>query len=346
MSSEPFSPVKALLMRGVTSRAYPGAVLEVGGRAGVKWRMAAGRLTYDADDAGVEEDTIFDLASLTKVIVTATLAMRLVEARRLSLADKVSSHVLTWLGESRVETTLRDLLEHCSGLPAWLPLYREHQGRHAFEHAIASVPLEYHPWTRSIYSDLGFILFGFIVEDVGGSPLSDQFARVTTALEFIPHDTRRGRIAPTELDPISGKALIGEVHDENARALGGVAGHAGLFGTAAAVGDFARLVLRTYTEETALGRPDTLRRFVTRSTVPGSSRALAWDTMLLTSSCGTRMSPRAIGHVGFAGTSLWIDPEHELYVVLLTNRVHPTRENNAIRELRPAIHDAILQALA
>jgi CubicO group peptidase (beta-lactamase class C family) len=139
--------------------------------------------------------------------------------------------------------------------------------------------------------------------------------------------------------------LVGEVHDENAWALGGVAGHAGLFGTAPAVGAFARLVLKTLTRPTALGRPETLRRFLTRSTVPASSRALGWDTMLLTSSCGTRMSPAAFGHTGFTGTSLWIDPAREIYVVLLTNRVHPTREADGFHAVRPAVHDAVISEL-
>ena len=141
-----------------------------------------------------------------------------------------------------------------------------------------------------------------------------------------------------------GRLLTGEVHDENCWALGGAAGHAGLFGTAAAVGAFARAVLRTIGGEPILAQPETMRAFITRGAVPGSSRALGWDTMLPTSSCGTLMSPTAIGHTGFTGTSLWIDWERDLYVVLLTNRVHPTRENNAIRRVRPAVHDAVVEA--
>jgi CubicO group peptidase (beta-lactamase class C family) len=345
MSASRFLPAEALLKAGVTSGAYPGGVLEVGRSEGVSWRSVAGRLTYEPGSSAVTESTIYDLASLTKVIVTTSLAMRLVDSGRLSLASKISAHIPAWKDPTRTHTTVRDLLEHCSGLSGWLPLYREHTGRRAFEHAIAAGALEYAPWTRSIYSDLGFMLLGFIVHDAGEASLADQFAGVSTALHFAPFESLRPGIAPTEIDPEDGRSLGGEVHDENARALGGVAGHAGLFGTVAAVGEFARLVLRTYTVETILGRPETLRRFVTRSTVPASSRALGWDTMLPTSSCGTRMSSRAIGHVGFTGTSLWIDPGRDVYVALLTNRVHPTRDNNAIRELRPAIHDAVMGAM-
>jgi CubicO group peptidase (beta-lactamase class C family) len=240
--------------------------------------------------------------------------------------------------------TIRDLLEHCSGLAGWAPLYRAQASRDGFVHAIASSALEYLPWTRSLYSDLGFILLGLILENAGEG-LASQFTTLGIAgLRFTPGAELRRSIAPTEYDPGRGRLLVGEVHDENAAALGGVAGHAGLFGPAEAVGAFARLVLRTFTRDTVLGRAETLRRFVTRSTVPGSSRALGWDTMLPTSSCGTRLSKRAIGHTGFTGTSLWIDPALERYVVLLTNRVHPSRDRDGLRALRPLIHDAVVGA--
>jgi CubicO group peptidase (beta-lactamase class C family) len=272
--------------------------------------------------------------------------MRLVEQGTLSLADKVSVHMRAWHSPDRAHVTIRDLLEHCSGLAAWAPVYQRQAGREGFVREISASALEYEPWTRSLYSDLGFILLGSILEDANGS-LADQFAGLGLAdLIFTPGVALRPKIAPTEYDSGLGRPLVGEVHDENARVLGGVAGHAGLFGHAEAVGAFARLVLRTGDRETALGRPDTLRRFTTRSTVPGSSRALGWDTMLPTSSCGTLLSPRAIGHVGFTGTSLWIDPGRDLYVVLLTNRVYPTRDNDRLRALRPLIHDAVVRAMS
>ena len=144
------------------------------------------------------------------------------------------------------------------------------------------------------------------------------------------------------MDPWRGRLLSGEVHDENCWALGGAAGHAGLFGTAGAVGAFARAALRTINGEPILAKPETMRTFISRGSDPHSSRALGWDTMLPSSSCGTKMSRTAIGHTGFTGTSLWIDWERDLYVVLLTNRVHPTRQNEAIRSIRPRVHDAII----
>ena len=326
---------------------FPAAVIEVGTADDVLWREAVGRLSYDSSAALTTEQTVFDLASLTKPVVTASVAMRLEESGHLRLSDHVARWLPHWTGHDRALVTIRDLLEHCSGLTAWLPIYREAQQRAEFEPAIARVALEYTPWTQSIYSDLGFMLLAFVLEDAGAAPLDQQIAPVLQGLELIfnPPAAWRPRIAPTELDTFRGRLLVGEVHDENAWALGGVAGHAGLFGTAPALGAFARLVLRTLQRDTDLGRRETLTRFVTRSSVSRSSRALGWDTMLPTSSCGTCMSARAFGHTGFTGTSLWIDPEAGVYVAFLTNRVHPSRERVGFASVRPAVHDAVMAAL-
>jgi CubicO group peptidase (beta-lactamase class C family) len=341
-----YDAVVSTLETGIVERRYPGAVVEVGSSAGPSWCHAVGRLTYDPASPAVDHDTVFDLASLTKVVATTSAAMRLVERGALSLADHEARRSRFWTGHDRGLVTIRDLLEHCAGLTAWLPLYREFATRQEFEAAIGGSALEYPPWTQSAYSDLGFMLLGFVVEDAGGAPLDAQAAEIfeDDTLAFNPPASCRARTAPTEVDPWRGRLLVGEVHDENAWALGGVAGHAGLFGTAPAVGAFARLMLATFTRATRLGSPETLARFVTRSTVPGSSRALGWDTMLPTSSCGTRMSSRAIGHTGFTGTSLWIDPATDRYVVFLTNRVHPSREGAPFSPVRARVHDAIAEA--
>ena len=195
------------------------------------------------------------------------------------------------------------------------------------------------------------MLLGFVVEDAGAASLHAQTDGLVETLTdapllFNPPARLRSGIAPTEHDPWRGRRLVGEVHDENCWALGGVAGHAGLFGTAAAVGDFARAMLTSLAgTDGRLADQRVAQEFVTRAGVPGSSRALGWDTMLPTSSCGTKMSPTAFGHTGFTGTTLWIDPERRIYVVLLTNRVNPTRHNTAIQQVRPAFHDAVLTAL-
>ena len=280
--------------------------------------------------------------------------MRAVDEGRLRLNDPVSRWVAQWRGADRESVTISDLLAHCSGLTAYLPFFRDHSGRAEFEPAIATMALEYPPRSTAIYSDLGFILVWFVLEDAiarGAATLAAEFHRLAATitrepLAFLPPRDWRERTAPTEIDTWRGRLLVGEVHDENAWALGGAAGHAGLFGTAPAVGAFARSVLRTIAGEPILAQPATMREFIQRTDVPGSSRALGWDTMLPTSSSGTRLSATSIGHTGFTGTSLWIDWERDLYVVLLTNRVHPTRDNDAIRRIRPRVHDMVVAELA
>jgi CubicO group peptidase (beta-lactamase class C family) len=362
---EPFAAVADLLRRSIADRAFPAAAIELGRSDGLLWRDVFGTLTYERGARPATPSTIFDLASLTKVIATATLSMQAVDAGRLGLDDLVSRWLPAWRGSDRERVAVRDLLAHSSGLSAYLPLYRDCMGRQEFEEAICSLPLEYTPRSQSIYSDLGFMLLAFILEDA--QPVSEhfrgaagtvdpttrlaaRFQRIASTLTsdplgYNPPRFWRDRTAPTETDSWRGRLLVGEVHDENAWALGGAAGHAGLFGTVGAVGAFGRAVLRTLAGEPILATPATLRLFIRKADVRGSSRALGWDTMLPTSSCGTRLSPTAIGHTGFTGTSLWIDWERDLYIVLLTNRVHPTRDNEAIRQIRPRVHDLVIEAI-
>jgi CubicO group peptidase (beta-lactamase class C family) len=345
-----FSAARAVLERAAVGRVFPAAVAEVGTGAGPIWQHALGRLSYAPAAPAATPETVFDLASLTKVLSTAALAMRQVEQGTLGLDDPVSAHVPSWSDARDARVTIRDLLSHASGLPAHLPLFERHAGREAFEAAISAIPPAYPPRTTSIYSDLGFILLGFVLERT--APLASQFDTLLSAmglvteLQFQPPSQWRPRTAPAREDPWRGRLLVGEVDDNNASALGGVAGHAGLFGTADAVGGYARHLLQILDGRTGVVRRDTLQAFITRRTdVPGSSRALGWDTMLPTSSCGTRMSPRAFGHAGFTGTTLWIDPDRGVYVVLLTNRIHPTPDNDEILRLRPVFHDAVITAI-
>jgi CubicO group peptidase (beta-lactamase class C family) len=267
-----------------------------------------------------------------------------------TLGEPVSSCFPEWAGADRRDVTAADLLEHASGLSARL-LDAPPHSRREFEHEICTGPLEYAPRTRSIYSDLGFILLGFLAEDRGGATLANQFeaiaAHVGAPLTYGLPEERRRQAAPTTTLPEDirrGRVLAGEVHDNYAAALGGIAGHAGLFGTAAAVGVFARTVLNAARGRTGLPSPFSphlVGRFTARSLVPGSSRALGWDTMLIASSCGTRMSPAAFGHVGFTGTSLWIDPQRDRYFVLLTNRAHGGGSLDQMRDVRRAFHDSV-----
>jgi serine-type D-Ala-D-Ala carboxypeptidase len=344
--SSSFAAAREVLQRAIDARAFPAAVVEVGSATQPLWREAFGRLTFDAESGAARDDTVFDLASLTKVLSTAALVMRQVERGALGLDDPVSDHLPLWRGLDREAVTIRDLLAHASGLPAYRPFHLTLRGRDQFETAICETPLEYAPRSRSTYSDLGFMLLGFILENA--APLTSQFDTLRLQmggiqeLQFFPPEIWKRRTAPTQQKADRG-LLIGEVDDDNTWALGGVAGQAGLFGTAAACGECARHVLQVLGGRTGAFRLDTLETFIARRTdVPDSSRALGWDTMLPTSSCGTRMSPRAFGHTGFTGTSLWIDPDRGIYVVLLTNRVHPNPDNQAIAQVRPAVHDAVM----
>lgn len=334
--------IATIVGNAIAGRVFPGAVIEVGRGAGPLFTSAFGTETYAAGSPRVDAQTIYDLASLTKVLATTALMTAEVATGRLRLTDRVRHWVPQWTGEERQAVTLRDLLEHASGLPGHRPYFKTRAGRPSFEIAICEEPLDYTPRTKSIYSDPGFMLLGFAMENAANAPLDRQFHAWRdrelgegTELSYRPHDSWRPRMAPTENTEHGGERR-GEVHDENAAALGGVAAHAGLFGTAAAVGACARWWMRS----------PSLPLFSTKSTVPGSSRALGWDTMLPSSSCGAYLSARAIGHTGFTGTSLWIDPDQDLYVVILTNRVHPTRDGDGIQELRRALHDAIARSVA
>jgi len=347
-----FAAARRLLERAVADHAFPAAVVEVGTPHHPLWREAFGQLSFEPTAALAREDTYFDLASLTKVLATAPLIMRITERGGLGLDDPVSMHLRLWRdNHSEPPVTIRDLLAHCSGLPAYVPLFRQYAGRMAFEEAICTTPLAYEPRSASIYSDLGFMLLGFILEDIAPLPvqfdtLMQQMGNIQD-LQYHPPAGWRTKAAPTRHDEWRGRILVGEVDDDNAWALGGAAGHAGLFGTAQSVGECARHLLQILDGRQGVFQAQTLNTFTSRRTdVPGSSRALGWDTMLPTSSCGTRLSPRAFGHVGFTGTSLWIDPDAAIYVVFLTNRVHPRPDNDAIKQIRPALHDAVMGELS
>ena len=346
----PAGPAGEVLKRAVAARAFPAAVADVGTATQPLWREAFGRLTFSGDAPAATLETIFDLASLTKVLSTTALVMRHVERGPIALDDAIGRYLPSWAGRDRESVTVRDLLAHCSGLPAHRHFYSQFHGRQAFERAIVETPLEYEPRSKSVYSDLGFMLLGFLLEEFAPLPAQFDALRMQMGgiqdLQFHPPETWKKRTAPTRENAVRGRLLVGEVDDDNTWALGGSAGQAGLFGTAGAVGECARHLLQVLDGRIGAFRQETLEEFIRRrADVPGSSRALGWDTMLPTSSCGSRMSPRAFGHTGFTGTSLWIDPDRGVYAVLLTNRVHPTPANEAIREVRRAFHDAVIEGL-
>ncbi len=350
----------ALLEKAVAEGVTPGGVLLVARRGAIVLERAAGRLTWEDDAPAVTPSTIYDLASLTKVIATTTLMMRRVESGALDLDAIAAAYLPELKGRPVGNATLRDLLAHSSGLPCCSELFRElgeglgrDEARRRYVEHIAATEMEVGARERAIYSDLGVLLLGEILERRAGRPLDDLVQEeILDPLGlrdtgYLPDPALRDRIAPTEPDDWRGRLPHGEVHDENTHALGGVAPHAGLFGTARDVAAFAQAMLNggVYAGH-RLASAETVALFTRRAElVAGSSRALGWDTPSDPSSAGRYFSARSYGHTGFTGTSLWIDPELELIVVLLTNRVHPTRDNIAIRRLRPAIHDAIVLAI-
>ena len=342
-----------LIEEQIRKRAFPGAALAVGYRGSLVLQNSYGKLDYSAKAPTLVKETIYDLASLTKVITATTLAMQLYERGQLKLEHPVSRYFAGFVGEEREKITIRHLLTHTSGLPAHLPLYKDLKGKPAFVERILQVPLESKPGTKAVYSDLGLILLGNIIEKLAAQPL-DQLAttRIFQPLGmahtfFNPKAKWKRMIAPTELDPWRGRLLRGEVHDENAFAMGGVSAHAGLFGTTGDLAIFCQMLLNGgIYDHRRIVRRSTVEKFTMRQNFPeDSSRALGWDTPSSGSSAGSLLSSRSFGHTGFTGTSVWIDPTRDLFIVLLTNRVHPTRENNAIREVRRLVADRVVKAI-
>ena len=350
--------VQALMDRAASDGVFPGGVL-LAGRAGrIEIAAACGRHTYDPDSPVVSIDTVYDLASLTKVLATTLLSMIFADRGLLSLDHKLG-RLLPEVPEDKAALTVAMLLDHSAGFCAWKPYYqdleklRSADRRAAIEQKILAEPLEYEPGTKAVYSDLGFILLGFMLEDLGGEPLPSLFRNHIAAplglagTGYYPLDDPPAEAVPTEVVPHRGGLICGRVHDDNAFALGGAAGHAGLFGPARDVWKIAADLRAAFLGESDhLVSPSTVRRFWTRSDVPGSTRALGFDTPGKESpSAGPFFSQTSVGHLGYTGTSLWHDPERDLTVVLLTNRVHPTADNIRIRTFRPDIHTAVVREL-
>jgi beta-N-acetylhexosaminidase len=336
----------------IARRAFPGAVLAVGKDGALVHLKAFGHQSYAADSPPVTPTTLYDLASVTKVVVTTTMAMMLVDEGKLDLNKPVSAFLPGFRGGEKDKVTVWHLLTHSSGVDWWAPLYEKAHDEQGYLKLIEAMDLKFEPGTKSVYSDLGILLLGQILERVSGQSL-DAFARERIFAPLGMHDTlyRPGpellpRIAPTEVVPWRGGLVHGVVHDENAWGLGGIAPHAGLFSTAPDLARFAQMLLNggVYDNHRLVSRA-TVELFTRRAGVPGSSRALGWDTPSPPSSAGTLFSPRSFGHTGFTGTSLWMDPDRQLFLILLTNRVNPTRENNLIREARPAVADAVVRGL-
>ena len=374
MDADRLARADSAIAHAVLAGATPGAALAVGRHGRLVRLSGYGRLDWRGGFGLVTDSTIYDLASLSKVIGTTTAAMILVQEGKLDLDAPVSRYLDEWHGKGdKQRVTVRHLLMHSSGLPAYAPLWRELRGRDAYARRIGGMGLDYTPGSRTVYSDFGIMVLGFIIEELSGQTLdlfldervfdplgmrdtgynprswADPVATGVGYGEAAPEADGTlpilARVAPTELDTIYRHTHVhGVVHDENAYALGGVAGHAGLFSSARDLAVFAQMMLNggEYGGVRVLDSA-TIARFTRRAN--GSGRALGWDKPAGRSSAGDYFSAQAYGHTGFTGTSVWIDPEYDVFVVLLTNRINPTRDNMKHAALRREVHDAVILSI-
>ncbi len=350
-----FARAFAVIREAIAQHAFPGASLAVTHRGALVASQGFGRFTYE-DSPEVRPDTIFDLASVTKVVATTAMAMLLYERGKLSLDEPLAATLPDFVTlapkqqqADRRRVTLRMLLAHSSGLPAYEKLFEFAKTREELLRAALTARLTT-PGSHAAYSDLGFILLGEVLEKKAGESLDCFTEReIFTPLgmsrtRFNPPAEWKPNVPPTEDDCTFRRRVIqGEVNDENASVMGGFAGHAGVFAPATDIARFAECMLRG---GAPIFQPETLKLFTQRDSTPGTTRALGWDTPSRpASSSGKYFSDVSFGHLGFTGTSLWIDPEKQLSLTLLTNRTWPDRSSQLIREFRPRVHDAIVKAL-
>ncbi len=375
-----FTEVAALAEKAVQDGVFPGCVLLVGVEGREVYKQAFGnravKLDKDEEPRPMDAGSVFDIASLTNVLATTTLIMQLVELGRVALDDKISRYLQGFgvLGKSGI--TVQHVLSHSSGLAAWHPYFEEllkvnstlrrgiMTSRGAKEFVYNSInrsQLKYEPGTRQVYSDLGFILLGNLIEILTGMKLDKAAQRFVfqplslknTSYIDLTLIRRRGIhpvrdfIAPTEDCPWRKRVLCGEVHDDNAWAMGGIAGHSGIFTNAADLHLFASEMLRAYAGRSVFLKGETVRRFWGESRGSGNEGwRLGWDSPSKENGLSeSKLSPNAVGINGFTGCSLWMEPEKGIHIILLSNRIHPSRSNKKIRTLRPILMDAVLKAL-
>jgi len=371
-----FTPVAETIESAIGAGAFPGAVIVVAKEGEVVHHAAYGSRILEPVRGPMAPDTVFDLASLTKPLATTTSIMLLIRDGRLRLDDRIARFLPNFGVHGKTPLTIRQLLAHCSGLPAWRPYWKEiaKLAKHGRPNLLASTGardmmfelihrerLEQPPGTKAVYSDLGFLLLGEIVELLSHTTL-DRFCRDRIfrplglqSIGFVDLQRLRmqkvvpvpDKIAPTERCPWRQKLLCGEVHDDNAWAAGGVVGHSGLFADALDVHRLLQRLRLCHKGEDELIPAPILREFWrVDAAVPESTWALGWDTPSATgSSAGNKVNPRAVGHLGFTGTSIWYDLQRDAWVIFLTNRVHPHRNNDRIKEVRPRVHDAVWEVL-
>lgn len=347
----------SIMRAGIAAGAAPGASLAVARYGRLVHLEGYGTLDYAPGSPAVTPSTMYDLASLTKVVATTTAAMILEEEGSLDLSRSVASYLPQFDAPDKAAITVRMLLTHSGGLEAYAPLYLHYRGRDEYVAQINARPLRSAPGTQTVYSDWDMVLLQAVIERITGTTL-DEFARrrifgplAMPRTQFLPDTSNpavRSHIAPTAVDTLRGGLLQGTVHDGNAWALGGVSGHAGLFSSARDLAAFSQMLLNGGSYgDVRIVSPQTVARWTSRQG-PAASRALGWDTPSAQSSSGRYFSPRSFGHTGFTGTSIWIDPERGLFVVLLMNRVSSrgdaTRHVQLRRDVADAVQGAVLDA--
>lgn len=353
MSADRLATVDRVVRRGITAGAYPGASVIVGRKGFAVWQKGYGRLGWTATSAAVvPQESIYDLASLTKVIATTTAAMILYDEGKLDLRAPVQQYLPEFIGEMKDQITIEHLLTHRSGLAPGRQLWKTARTPAEAKQQVLESQLQQQPGTVFNYSDLGADVMGWVVERISGQTL-DQFteSRIFAPLGmndtgWRPDRSLLSRIAPTEMTPPRGYPVRGEVADESAFALGGIAGHAGLFGTATDLSVFAQMMLNGGEYQgTRIVKEETVRLF---TTAVKDHRALGWEVAAGERGAGEYLSRSSFGHTGYTGTSIWIDPERDMFVILLTNRVHAARARRPgiiIADVRHDLADAAALAV-
>lgn len=341
----------SIMATATADRATPGAAVAIGRRGRLVMSRGFGRIDWAPGAAAVTDSTLYDLASVTKVVAATTAAMLLEEAGQLDIERSVASYLPAFDLPDKRSITIRMLLTHTSGMKSWHPLWKEAKGRDQYLAGIVKYPLAHAPGDTADYTDWNMVVLQLVIERITGQPL-DVYLQGRVFGPLGMRDTRynpsadiRLRVAPTETADFRGGQVWGTVHDETAWVLGGVSGNAGLFSSARDLAIFAQMMLAggSYNGVRIL-RPQTIARWTARQRA-NASRALGWDTPAPNSSAGRYLSPRSWGHTGFTGTSIWVDPEQGLFVVLLTNRVNPTRDNQRIGPLRRVVIDAVATSI-
>jgi serine-type D-Ala-D-Ala carboxypeptidase len=337
-----------VLTRAFSDSAFPGAIAVVGNHTGIVAQRSVGQLDW-APSPVPDEHSLWDIASLTKVTGMTTAMMQLVEQGRISLDAPLQRYIPEWRGPNKERVTVRHLLTHSSGLPAFKAYDKITQRPDSLAALMFATPLDTLPGIKMVYSDIGAYMLGRLVERISGETLDQYVVRHVfqplgmNETRYNPPAEWISRVAPTEIDPLRGGLVRGKVHDERAYYLGGVSAHAGIFSSAHDLARLAEMYLNGGTlDGTRVVKAETIALFTAIQDSAFSNRALGWEKPTGRNSAGHLMSSRAFGHTGFTGTSFWVDPSRDLFVILLSNRVNPTRANQKIGAVRVALADAVV----